>query len=58
MTAEEKRDDEKRADLERRGILRRGRGKVREEIIETPPPRLPKNVSALAVLLDEREKGR
>jgi hypothetical protein len=57
MTADEK-DDERRADLERRGLLRRGRGRVRKEIIETPPPRLPKNVSALAFLLEERETER
>src|SRR6266566_1683137 len=58
VAAEEKGEDQRRADLERRGILHRGRGKVRKEIIETPPPRLPKNVSLLAALLDERENGR
>jgi hypothetical protein len=57
MTAEEKENDKRRADLERRGILRRGR-RVRKEIIDTPPPNLPANVSALALLLDERETGR
>jgi len=51
-------DDIRRIDLERRGILRRGRGKVREEILETPPPRLPKRVSGVALLLEERENGR
>jgi prevent-host-death family protein len=58
VTAEEKGADQRRADLERRGILRRGRGRIRKEIIETPPPRLPKKVSALALLLKERESGR
>jgi prevent-host-death family protein len=58
VTNEEKGDDQRRADLERRGILRRGRGKVRKEIFETPPPALPKNLSVLALLLDERENGR
>jgi prevent-host-death family protein len=58
VTNEEKGDDQRRADLERRGILRRGRGKVRKEIFETPPPTLPKNLSVLALLLDERENGR
>ena len=58
VTAEDKGSDQRRADLERRGILRRGRGRVRKEIIETPPPRLPKRVSALALLLEEREAGR
>ncbi len=58
LNAEEKGADQRRADLERRGILRRGRGRVRREIIETPPPPLPKGVSALALLLEEREAGR
>jgi prevent-host-death family protein len=50
--------DLRRADLERRGILRRGRGQVRREILQTPPPALPRKVSALALLLEERESGR
>lgn len=58
VTAEEKGADQRRADLEQRGILRRGRGRVRKEIIDTPPPTLPKKVSALALLLAERESGR
>ena len=49
--------EEKGAD-QRRGILRRGRGRAIKEILDTPPPRLPKNVSALALLLEERETGR
>src|SRR3954447_6834783 len=35
MTGQQKNDDRKRADLERRGILRRGRGRIRAEIIDT-----------------------
>jgi prevent-host-death family protein len=58
VTNEEKGDDQRRADLERRGILRRGRGKIRKEIFETAPPTLPKNLSVLSLLLDERENGR
>jgi prevent-host-death family protein len=58
VTAAENGADQRRADLERRGILRRGRGRIRKEILETPPPRLPKKVSALAFLLEEREAGR
>jgi prevent-host-death family protein len=58
VTAEEKGADQRRADLERRGILRRGLGKIRKEIVETAPPRLPKSASALALLLEERETGR
>jgi prevent-host-death family protein len=50
--------DMRRADLERRGILRRGRGPVRKEILQTRPPRLPKKISAVAFLLAEREDGR
>lgn len=48
-------DNVRRGDLEGRGILRRGRGPVRKEILRNHPPRLPKNVSAVAALLDERE---
>lgn len=50
--------DLRRLDLERRGILRRGRGPIREEILQNHPPHLPKDVSAVAALLDEREGGR
>ena len=57
VTAEDQGADRRRADLERRGILHRGRGRVRMEIIETPPPSLPKGVSALAFLREERETG-
>jgi len=58
VTAEDKGPDQRRSDLERRGILRRGLGKIRKEIVDTAPPSLPKNVSALALLLDERATGR
>lgn len=50
--------DERRADLERRGLLRRGRGKIRKDFVDTPPQNLPKKVSALARLLEEREESR
>src|SRR4051794_2391843 len=56
--AEAKGADQRRADLENKGVLRRGRGKIRKDILETPPPRLPANVSALEILLKEREEGR
>jgi hypothetical protein len=58
MTTEEERDERKRADLERRGLLRRGRGEVRAEILNTPPPRLPNGMSVLDALLEERKRGR
>jgi prevent-host-death family protein len=58
VAAEVKGADQRRAELESKGVLRRGRGKVRRELIETPPPRLPAKVSALALLLKEREEGR
>lgn len=51
-------EDLQRADLERRGILHRGCGEVRREILHTPPPALPEKVSAVALLLNEREDGR
>ena len=58
VAAETRGADQRRADLESKGILRRGRGKVRREILDTPPPRLPGKLSALEVLLKEREEGR
>lgn len=46
------------ADLERRGIvIRRGTGKIPKWIIDTPPPKLPKGMSLLKALLEEREEG-
>jgi prevent-host-death family protein len=50
--------DARLADLERRGLVRRGRGKIRKELLELPPPSLPEGISALAFLLEEREEGR
>lgn len=58
MAAESRTGDSRRADLERRGLLRRGRGRVRKDLVEGPPPQLPKNVSALDYLLEERREGR
>lgn len=49
---------ERAADLERRGLLRRGRDRVDPKLARTPPPQLPKNVSALALLLEERKDSR
>lgn len=56
--AESRGEDERRADLERRGLLHRGRGRVRKDLVDSPPPQLPKNVSALAIVLEERSEGR
>jgi len=50
--------DNRLADLERRGLLRRGNGRVRKDLLETEPPRLPESVSALDLLLTERREGR
>ncbi len=58
MHAEDRGTDEQRVDLERRGLLRRGRGKVRKDLLETAPPQLPRNVSAVDRLIEERRKGR
>lgn len=56
--AEERGSDERLADLERRGLLRRGVGKVRKDLLETAPPPLPRDLSAVARLLEERKAGR
>jgi len=58
MAAEGRGGDERRADLERRGLLHRGRGRVRKELVDAAPPQLPKDVSALDHLLEERKEGR
>jgi antitoxin (DNA-binding transcriptional repressor) of toxin-antitoxin stability system len=51
------RDEEARlAELERRGILRRGRGRVPKWLLESAPPGPP--VGALDALLEERRDGR
>jgi len=45
--------------LERAGILRRGGGSEKRPALEGPPTRRrPQRPSALAALLDERERGR
>ncbi len=51
-------DEARLADLERRGLIRRGKGKIPREFFETPPVKLPKGVSVLAYLLEERREGR
>lgn len=50
-------DEARLADLERRGLIRRGKGKIPREFFETPPPKLPKGVSVLEYLLEERREG-
>jgi prevent-host-death family protein len=45
------------ADLERRGILRRGRGNLLEELAGMERPEDPEGL-VLAALLEEREEGR
>jgi prevent-host-death family protein len=49
--------DERRADLERRGLLRTGR-RIRRHLVESAPSPLPKGVSAIELLVDERREGR
>src|SRR5229473_603352 len=51
-------EDSHLADLERRGLIRRGRGRIRRELIETAPPPIPTGLSLLAALLDERREDR
>jgi prevent-host-death family protein len=51
-------DEARLADLERRGLVRRGKGKIPREFFETPPQKLPKGFSVLEALLEERREGR
>jgi prevent-host-death family protein len=58
LSVEARGGDARLADLEKRGLLRRGVGKVRSQLITKPPPALPRKLSALSLLLEEREEGR
>lgn len=51
-------DGERTAALERRGLMRRGRGSIRKEIVDAAPLPLPTKLSAVRILLAERRKGR
>lgn len=44
--------------LERRGLIQQGKGRVRRELIDGPAVKLPRGVSVLDALLDERRSGR
>lgn len=52
------RDEARLADLERRGLIRRGKGRIPDEFFKTRPAKLPRGVSVLAYLLEERREGR
>jgi len=49
-------EDAHLADLERRGLIRRGRGRLPKFMLESDPPGEPSGV--LDALLDERREGR
>ncbi|HWD36735.1 MAG TPA: type II toxin-antitoxin system prevent-host-death family antitoxin [Casimicrobiaceae bacterium] len=56
IDASQQSDDERLAELERRGVIRRGTRPPRKTL--PPPIRLPKGVSILEALLKEREEAR
>lgn len=43
--------------LERKGLIRRGRGPIPEDLLMTPGPRLPDGMSIVEGHLEERESG-
>ena len=45
------------AKLERQGLVRRPRRTLPESFLKTPPPRLPKGLSASAIITAERADG-
>ncbi len=45
-------------DLERRGVVLQGKGRVRKELLDQPAVKLPRGVSVLEALLEERRSGR
>ena len=49
-------DDERLASLERKGLLKRGRGGVPQWVLDQPPPTA--RASVLEALLEERREGR
>jgi prevent-host-death family protein len=51
-------DEARLAGLERRGLIRRGKGKIPRDFFDTPPVKLPKELSVLEALLEERREGR
>jgi prevent-host-death family protein len=51
-------DDDRLARLERKGLIRRGRGKLPKDFFEAELPRLPEGVSVVETLLEERREGR
>jgi prevent-host-death family protein len=51
-------DEERLAELERQGVLRRARKPLPDYLWKTNPPRLAKGASVLAALLEERREGR
>ena len=44
--------------LERRGVVRQGKGRIRKELIEESAVKLPRGVSVLEALLEERRSDR
>src|SRR5438045_7605682 len=50
-------DQARLARLERTGVIRRGRP-ISQSLIDEPPVKLPKGVSVLEALLDDRRSGR
>jgi hypothetical protein len=45
------------ARLERAGLIRRGTGPISLDQLQPPPPKLPKGVSAVDAVLEERRSG-
>ncbi len=56
--AEHGRDEDRLRDLERRGVIRRGRRRPDPRLLSVPLPRPAKGGSVLEALLEERREGR
>jgi prevent-host-death family protein len=56
IDASQQSDDERLAELERRGVIRRAARRPRKTL--PPPIRLPEGLSILEALLEEREEAR
>lgn len=46
------------SELERRGMIQQGKGRIRKDLVDAAPMKLPKGLSVLEALLEERRSGR
>jgi prevent-host-death family protein len=50
-------EEDELAELERKGLIRRGTGKLPDDFFDRPRPKLPEGASAVDAVLEDREEG-